>query len=108
MCYNRIRVISSAHYKQLPIIISNYLLYKGTTIYMAITLPYSYGHNYNCMVRPTSKELYMAVPYNTVQYGYGRIVTGYGQSIHMSCCHTLICHTVMLSYVKYLMLILGK
>ena len=28
--------------------------------------------------RPYTKELYMAVPYNTVRYGYGQIVTGYG------------------------------
>ena len=27
--------------------------------------------------RPYTKELYMAVPYYTVQYGFGRIVTGY-------------------------------
>ena len=26
-------------------------------------------------------ELYMAVPYNTVRYGYGRIVMGYGHSL---------------------------
>ena len=34
-------------------------------------------------VRPYTKELYTAVPYNTVWYGYGRIVTGYGRSLEM-------------------------
>ena len=32
-------------------------------------------------VRPYTKELYMAVPYYTVRYGFGRIVTGYGRSL---------------------------
>ena len=60
---------------------------------LAFTVPYSYGRilygNNNRKVtavtygtvRPTSKELYTAVPYNTVRYGYGRIVTGCGRSL---------------------------
>ena len=31
--------------------------------------------------RPYTKELYTAVPYYTVRYGFGRIVTGYGRSL---------------------------
>ena len=34
--------------------------------------------------RPYTKELYTAVPYYTVRYGFGRIVTGYGRSLRYS------------------------
>ena len=34
--------------------------------------------------RPYTKELYTAIPYYTVRYGFGQIVTGYGRSLAAS------------------------
>ena len=43
---------------------------------MAEVMAVTYG-----TARPYTKELYTAVPYYTVRYGFGRILTGYGRSL---------------------------